>query len=348
MPRQNINDRDDFDDDRDDSDTQTAEPEAPEGTFWGTYSPRFEMPISYVVSALLIALALLLVSLLMLVSMLPSGDYKEGPKIGAFDGNDKSGEGEAGQGGVIDPKVLGSSPPTRDDAKDIVPDLDSNLPTVKDDIASKIKLEDPNSPIPISDSKATAYAALDKQIRDQMLGFGQKKGDGADKGKGGEGGNPNGAGTGTGSDSTRARTMRWVIAFRTGGGRDYLDQLQALGAKVLVPTADGKSVWLFDDLKGSPPKGKIMTEEDWKPLSGLVQFSDYTALSRQQVGDSLGMGNLPKGFWAFFPKETEKDLARKEVGHQQRRSEDIEETKFECVNRNGKYELVVTRQTLKK
>ncbi len=317
-----------------------------DGTFWQTYSPRFEMPISYVVAALLIALALMLVSLLMYLSYLPSGEYKPGPQIGMFGGEDAFGEGEAGGGGEIDPKVDGANAPTRQDAKEILPDLES-LPDVKSDIAQKIKLEDPNSVIPITDSKATAYAALDQKIRDKMLGIGQKKGDGT-VGKGGEGGNPNGAGTGTGSDSTRARTMRWVIAFRTASGRDYLDQLKSLGAKVLVPTADGKTTFIFRDLTGNPPQGKLITEKDWDELSGLVQFSDYTALTRSQVGEALGMGNLPKGFWAFFPNELEKELARKEVGYQQRRSEDIEETKFECVSRNGKYELVVTRQTLKK
>lgn len=346
MPRDTIDSRDDYDD-RDDAGTRTAEPEEPSATFWNTYSPRFEMPISYVVSALAIALALMLVSLLMYLSMLPPAEgFKPGPKLGAYGGEDDFGDGEAGGGGVPDPTVLGQNAPTREDAKDILPDLDS-LPSFKEDLANKFKLDDPNSAIPISDSKATAYAALDKDIRDKMMGVGQKKGDGT-TGRGGEGGNPNGAGTGTGADSTRARTMRWVIAFKTAGGRDYLDQLKALGAKVIVPTADGKGATLFRDLNGNPPQGRQMTEADWNELSGLVQFSDYTALSRQQVGEALGMGNLPKGFWAFFPKETEKDLAKKEVGYQQRRSEDIEETKFECVNRGGKYELVVTRQTLKK
>ena len=81
-----------------------------------------------------------------------------------------------------------------------------------------------------------------------MLGIGQKKGDGA-TGNGGEGGP--GAGTGTRADNTHARTMRWVIAFKTLGGRDYLDQLQGFGAKLIVPMADGKTMMLFRSLAGS-------------------------------------------------------------------------------------------------
>lgn len=351
MPRDRIDDRDDRD--RDDQplteEPQTdalASPAEDAGVFWRTYSPRFEMPISYVLSGLFIALALFFFSLLMYMGMQGGETYKPGPQLGLYGGDDLFGDGEAGAGGVPDPTVLGQNAPTRDEMKEILPDLEK-LDSVKVDLNKQFQLEDPNSPTPISDAKAAPYAALEKDIRDKMLGIGQKKGDGT-TGKGGEGGNPNGAGTGTGSDSTRARTLRWVIAFRTLGGRDYLDQLKGFGAKLIVPMADGKTMMLFRSLDGNPPQGKVMTESDWNELSGLVQFSDYTALSRSQVGEALGMGNLPKGFWAFFPKDVEKELARKEVAHQQRRSEDIEETKFEVVNRNGKYEMVVTRQTLKK
>lgn len=340
MPRETIDDRGDFDDEPETD--ATAAPN--EGAFWRTYSPRFEMPISYVVAALAIALVLFFISLLMYFHFQNNEGYKPGPQLGLTDGSDATGAGESGAGGAEDPKNIGdNTAPTRDDIKDVVQDIDK-LPTFKEDLANSIRLEDPNSPIALSDKKAASYMALADSLRDKMLGL--KKGDGT-KGNGGEGGNPTGKGDGTGSDSTRARTLRWVIAFKTLGGRDYLDQLKALGAKVIVPTSDGKGAFLFRSLDGNPPQGKLMNESDWNELSGLVQFSDYTALSRQQVGEALGM-NMPKGFWAFFPKELEKELARKEIGYQQRRTEDIEETKFECVNRGGKYELVVTRQTLKR
>lgn len=357
MARDQIDDRDDFDDrdegdERDRGNTATAAPEtdpfAPpsEAAFWHTYSARFECPIAHVASALIIALGLLIVSWAIFNS-LKSDDYKPPVQIGLVGGDDDFGEGEEGGGGQIDPLTLGFNAPTRDEMKNILPDLDTTLPQVKDDILKKIQLEDPTAVIPLSDNKATSYAALDQKLRDKMLGVGQQKGDGG-KGEKGEGNNPNGAGTGTGSDSTRARTMRWIIRFKTGGGRDYLDQLQSLGAKVLVPLADGKEAYIFPNLNGDPPVGKLMTEKDWNELSGLVQFSDYTRLSCDQVGQALGMGRLPKGFWAFFPKNIEQDLARKEIGYQQRRSEDIEETTFEVVNRAGKYELIVTNQKLKK
>lgn len=338
---------------RDDRDDPTAPPETDAlaspaedaGVFWHTYSPRFEMPISAVLSALALGLAVLMFVALAFLSNFncEKSTYQPGPVIGNTDGDDAFGAGESGGGGEPDPAILGSNAPTRDEMRDIVQDFDK-LDAIKVDLNKDLQLEDPNSVVPISDKKAAAYASLEQQIRDKMLGI--KKGDGT-QGNGGEGNNPNGKGDGTGSDSTRARTLRWVIAFKTAGGRDYLDQLKSLGAKVVVPTADGKAI-LFRSLDGNPPQGKLMGDSDWNELTGLVQFADYTDLSRRQVGEALGMGKLPKGFWAFFPKELEKELARKEVGHQQRRAEDIEETKFECVNRGGKYELIVTRQTLKK
>lgn len=357
MARDQIDERDDRDgfDDRDDREggnTATAEPEtdpfAPpsEAAFWHTYSSRFECPIAYVASALIIALGLLVVSWLFYIS-LKNDNYKPPVQIGLAGGDDDFGEGEEGGGGEINPLVLGQNSPTRDEMKNILPDLDTTLPQVKDDLLKKIQLEDQTAVIPLNDQKATSYAALDQKLRDKMLGIGSQQGDGG-PGKKGEGNNPNGAGTGTGSDSTRARTLRWIIRFKTGGGRDYLDQLQSLGAKVLVPLADGKEAYIFNNLNGDPPVGKLMTEKDWNELSGLVQFSDYTRLSCEQVGQALGMGRLPKGFWAFFPKTIEQELARKEIGYQQRRSEDIEETTFEVVNRGGKYELIVTNQKLKK
>ena len=323
-----------------------APPLSPE--YWQTYSPRFECPISYVLAALVVGLGVFLLLSVIWWTNLPPAEFKPGPKIGLTDGNEAFGDGEAGSGGQPDPLVLGQNAPTRDDMKQIVPDIDTKLPQVKDDLAQKWKLEDPTSTTPLRDDKVAPLAALSDTLRDKLSGLGAPKGEGGEKGKGGVGGNPDGAGTGTGSDSTRARTMRWVIVFRTAGGRDYLDQIQSLGAKVIVPLADGKTTMLFRTLNGDPPVGKVMTEADWPELSGLVQFSDYTPDSNVQVGQALGMGKLPKGFWAFFPKELEKELARKEVGFQQRRAEDIEETKFEFTRRSGKAELVVVSQKIKR
>lgn len=354
MARDHIDDRDDFDD-RDDRDSRggSAAPDQPETdpfapptepAFWHTYSARFECPISHVVAALLMVLAAFLFLLVKYWEDKPSG-FVPPVQLGLVDGPDATGEGEAGSGGTVDPQILGSNEPTRDEIKNVLPDLDpSSLPKVKDDMTRKLDL-DPDAIVPISDQKAAAYAAWDKKIQDKLMGVGQQKGDGT-KGDKGEGGT--GKGDGTGADSTRARTMRWIIRFKTAGGRDYLDQLQALGAKVLVPLADGKQAYIFRDLKGDPPAGKLMVESDWNELSGLVQFSDYTRLSCDQVGQALGMGRLTKGFWAFFPKDTEDKLAKMERGYQQRRAEDVEETTFEVVNRGGKYEFVVTGQKLKK
>ncbi len=339
-----IDDRDETPADAPPETTALAPPLSPE--YWQTYSPRFEMPISYVVAALVIGLGLLILLSVIWWTNLPPEGYKPGPKLGMVDGPDLTGDGEAGSGGDPEPLVVGRSA-TPEDIKQVLPDFKDVLPQVKDSFQQKWTLEDPNSNLTMPDSKAAALALLGKDLQDKIDGLGSPKGEGG-KGNGGVGGKPDGKGDGVGSNSTRARTMRWVIVFKTQGGRDYLDQIQALGAKVVVPMGDDKITMFFRDLAGDPPTGKVMTEADWPELSGLVQFSDFTADSNEQVGRALGLGKLRKGFWAFFPKELEKELARKEVGFQQRRSEDIEETKFEFTRRNGKAELVVVNQKIKR
>ena len=316
--------------------------------FWHTYSPRFECPISYVLAALALGLGALLFLGLLWLSNQPPSEYKPGPILSTVEsGPDDSGVGQASNGGTPDPAVIAANTPTQKAIEEMEPNFKQVFPKLKERLQQKWQEEDPTVNMPVRDDKIGPLIVLSKALQDQLDSLGSPKGVG-DKGKGGTGGDPDKTGPGTGSDSTRARTMRWVIVFHTAGGRDYLDQLQALGAKVVVPLADGKTTYLYRTLTADPPTYTVMTEADWPELSGLVQFSDIAAESNQQVGDALGLGKLPKGFWAFFPKELEKELARKEVGHQQRRAEDIEETKFECVKKGGKYELVVVGQKVKK
>lgn len=52
-----------------------------------------------------------------------------------------------------------------------------------------------------------------------------------------------------------------------------------------------------------------------------------------------------RSFWAFFPRELEDELARKEQHYRNRRPEDVEETVFRVVVRGGACEVVVWGQT---
>lgn len=303
--------------------------------FWVTYSPRFEMPISYTGSALLLAS---FVGLLALILMIPSfGKQRKGAELGLV-GDDDFGAGSAGKG-VDDPLVTGDNTPTKEDIKEVLPNPEQTLPQIKDDM--KALFEDAPS---ISDRKATEYASLDQSIKDKM--YGNKKGSGG-PGKGGTEGHGDGPG-GNGSDSTRARSLRWIISFKTRDGRDYLNQLSALGAVVVVPVPpEGKQQFIFRDL-GNPKPGTYCSPKDWEKLNSQIQFTDFVRKSVQDVSIALNLDFTPKNFMAFFPPEMEEKLSRMEKSYQNRRSEDIEETRFELVMRGGKYEMIVAAQKLKR
>jgi hypothetical protein len=319
-----------------------AEPD--ENVFWQVYSPRFEMPISYVVAALLIALFIGTMAILVGLENNPK-NTKPGARIGTVDGPDDFGEGSEGAGGVENPIVIGANTPTQEDIKNVLP-TDMTLPQVKDDLTNKLKLEDPNATTPIASNNAAALSSLDQKIQDMLMGIGQKKGSG---GPGAEGENDKGSGKGgTGSDSTRSRSLRWVITFKTGGGRDYLDQLHALGAVIFIPMAGEQKKFMYFPNLANPKPGTFATDSDWAKHISQMQFHDFTKSSCQEVSDALGLNFTARSFIAFFPKQFEEDLAKKEAGHQQRRSADIDETKFQVVRRGGGYEIVVTGQSLKK
>ena len=320
-----------------------AEPD--ENVFWQVYSPRFEMPISYVLAALLMAIFVALGAVLVGLHNTPT-DTKPGARIGTVDGPDDTGEGSEGAGGDINPVVIGANTPTQDDIKNILPNPDMTLPKVQEDMTNKLKLEDPNSSTPIAANNAAALSALDSKIQDMLMGIGTKKGSG---GPGAEGENEKGTGKGgTGSDSTRSRSLRWVITFSTRGGQDYLDQLQALGAVIFVPIPGESNKFMTYANLANPGKGDKVSEAEVAKHIAKMQFHDFRRESIREVSEALGLNFTPKSFIAFFPKSFEDDLAKKEAGYQQRRSADIEETKFQVVRRAGNYEIHVTGQTLKK
>jgi hypothetical protein len=312
-----------------------------DNVFWQVYSPRFEMPISYVVAALLIALFIGLMAVIVSLEN-KSNNTKPGAKIGTVDGADDFGEGSEGAGGEVNPITLGEKLPTAEDFKNVLPN-DMTLPQVQEDLTNRLKLEDPNAAAPAA-SNAAALSVLDKQIQDMLLG--QKKGSG---GPGKEGENEKGTGKGgTGSDATRARSLRWVITFSTRGGQDYLDQLQGLGAVVFVPIPGETNKFMTYANLSNPGKGEKVNESELAKHVTKMQFHDFRRDSIREVTEALGLNFTPKSFIAFFPKTFEDDLAKKETGYQQRRSVDIEETKFQVVRRNGQFEVHVTGQTLKK
>ncbi len=324
---------------------ETEDLEAPsEETFWQTYSPNLELPLATIVSVF--AHVLIVAILVAVMVYVAGGSNKDTVPIQLVDGAfDDAGEGSAGSGGVADPIALGKAAPQTQDFEALP--LPAALPEVRKDIQDRIAIDDPTSTTRMSEEKAAAYGSLDKALQDKLLGLGQKKGTPGGKGTGDSGQEGTGIG-GTGADSTRARGLRWVVRFKTTSGRDYVNQLAGLGAVIAVPAPPDfkKSMLVFRD-PGNPSASSVATDQDFRAFGGQIQFCDFKRDSVVQVSEALGLKFTPPAFWAFFPKELEAELARKETAYRNKRSEDIEETKFQVISRGGKYEAVVVEQKVK-
>ena len=132
-----------------------------------------------------------------------------------------------------------------------------------------------------------------------------------------------------------------------GASTDYLAQLQAMGAQILVPIPGGPDSLFIADIT-NPSGQRKASDADLRSLAGKIQFSDSRRDAVQGVAGALGLDFTPKTFFAFFPKGMEEQLAREETKFRNRRAEDIEETVFRVTIRGGTYTLVVDEQIAKK
>ena len=315
----------------------------PEEEFWERYNRRLEFPLA-AVGAVLIHVVVLVGLVYGLLSLM-AGEKNPGPKVELMQvgGLDDDGDGSAGSGGQPNPDLIRDVSPDRV-AKETLPTPQS-LADAKENI-QKIVLDDPNGKIPISAANAAAYSQLDDNLKKKLLGIGSQKGEGNQPGKGTSGEVGGGPG-GTGANSTKQRGLRWVLRFNVASGRNYLEQLKAMNAKLLVPIPNGPDSIYIADI-GNPGGQRKATDADLRELSGYIQFSDTRRDAVHGVAGALGLDFTPKTFFAFFPKNMEDELARKETAFRNRRAEDIEETIFRVTITGGSYAVVVDEQIAKK
>lgn len=316
----------------------------PDEEFWEKYSSHLEFPLSTVGTILLHVLAAAFI--VALFGLANRGTDRSGVPLKLVDvgGFDDFGQGSEGSGGKEDPIAEGKKNPFKDVEKELLPTPDA-LPQAQADIKDLLKNIDPNSDIAVANQNAAAYSLLDKALQEKMLGV--QRGAGPGDGRGFDGTQGKGPG-GTGSDSTRARTMRWVLRFNTKSGRDYLDQLQAMGATIVVPIPpENKRLMICTDLASG--KARIASADDEARIAGFLQFNDGRRDSVDMVARELGLEFRPKAFWAFFPDNVEKDLAQKEKSYRNRSADSIDETIFTIKhNASGGYIATVYDQTAKR
>lgn len=315
----------------------------PEEEFWDRYNKRLEFPLSSITAVLIhVIVAAFLVATL---NYFMKKEDRSGVPISLvpdMNGLDDAGLGSAGSGGI---DSLKEGDATLADQLKLLPDP-NQLPVVIQNLKDTLKYDNEGD-IAVSPLNAPQYSLLDETLKKKMLGIGAPKGVGGGAGRGDDG---KGSGTGgTGADSTRARSLRWVMRFRTNDGQDYLAQLAAMEAVILVPIPpNNKDCLYFKDLK-NPSRREIIQDGDLgKLVAGQIKFCDTRPGSVRGVCDALGVKEDARSFWAFFPKKLEAELDRKERGYRNRRSEEIEETIFRVVARGAGFDIIVDDQTPKR
>lgn len=325
----------------------TALPDGPpEEEFWERYNKRLEFPLATVGTVLLHVLIAAVLVMFFLGLFGGKKDRSDVPinLVPDMGGLDDTGEGSAGSGGVEDP-LKDSNKSALEEQLKVLPNP-AELPTIKENLRESLKFDNEGN-IPISDFNAPAYSMLDKSLQEKLLGIGAKKGAGPGAGSGDDGTKGTGPG-GTGANSTRARSLRWVMRFRTSSGDDYLAQLRALKAVILVPIPpDNKRCHFFRNLSNLSDK-TVASDTELGALNGLIRFTDTRPDSVRAVCDELGVKENAKVFFAYFPREMEAELSRKEIGYRNRRPEDVEETIFRVAVKGGSYEIIVDDQKAKR
>ncbi|MFO0938244.1 MAG: hypothetical protein U0798_17195 [Gemmataceae bacterium] len=313
----------------------------PETAFWKRYNDRLEMPTSIVGS---ICMHCGLVFMLLICLNYFMKTEKPIIPISMIDGEDDKGNGSPGSGSVADPAVIGTYQPSAQDFANLK--TPQALPRIQD-IQDKLNAESTESDIKMPESDQLAYASLDKALADKLLGIGQNKGEGGSTGRGNSGQVGSGPG-GFGADSTRARSMRWVMRFNVQDGRDYLRQLAVLKATVLIPIPPAnKDMMIFKDLTSGQPN-RLATTAEIDELSRQMRFCDITSKATIEIASTYKLNFTPQCFFAFFPKDLEARLARDEENFRGRKAKDIEETIFSVTVRGESFDIRIVDQTPKR
>lgn len=325
----------------------------PDDAFWQRYSPNSEFPFSGLASFCIHATVLfvLLAGALVFGSRKDTGEEIEPVLVG-------DGDGPAGGGG--NPLGQGFENPGNLSAPDVTADLlnpdkdkpDPNLLNKPDDVVTKPKSvaldDDPDADKIIEKAKQKMpSSALGPQIRDALTGLAGKGRGGSGRGGGRGSGVGMADGDGSGGNKRGRRVLRWAMILNTGSGKDYVRQLNAMGAFIGLPDKN-QNIMLVRNLSERPAKPQL---EDMLKI-GRVWWTDERQDSAVAIARELQINWIPSYVMAFFPVELEKKLVEKELEYGSRfgrkREEDIEETVFQITFRRGVPQISVQSQVGKK
>jgi len=316
----------------------------PAEQFWEKYSPHYEFPLSSVGSvAMHIAALVFFLGAMWLLARLTISDKTPVPMYAmSVHGDGDAAEGKGSGGGAPEEDVTPFDRPQ--DPKRPVPDKNID-PVVKDELKEFFPKVPSDADAPrVEDLKLPQQMAkINDDLRKKLLqGRSGKKGSGEGAGTGTSG--VGGAGSGTSGDptSSQSRAVRWELIFKTENGRDYVNQLAAMKATIVVPQPpDWKTVKAFSQLRREKPPGESFSMDK---MPGLY-FVDDDPGSASRVAETIGLEFGPPLFIAFFPKDIEEELASKERNYRGRKEGEIFSTKFRILIRDGQPSITVIDQT---
>jgi hypothetical protein len=315
----------------------------PDEQFWDRYSPHHEFPLSSVGSIAMHVggLVLFLLALWLLSRMAISDKTAVPMRVMTVAGEGDDGESTGSGGGEqkrpedVDPvrQVLPKRDVPQADLDHVVEDIKPYLPKVPSN-QEGLRPEDLPTPKKI--------AGLDEEMKKALLdGMNGNKGKGP--GAGSSGAAVEGPGAGTKGDATSSsnRAVRWELNFKTENGNDYVNQLAAMKATLVIPQpANWKANKAYTNLTAHPPAGEDFNIDK---LPGLY-FVDDDPGSAGRLTRSMGLDFSPPHFIAFFPKDIEEELAAKERAFRGRKESEIFSTTFKILIRDGKPTITVIDQ----
>jgi RNA polymerase sigma factor (sigma-70 family) len=142
------------------------------------------------------------------------------------------------------------------------------------------------------------------------------------------------------SDKESRRIRRWRIVFDTRDGTEYAGQLEALGARVAIPTEEPSQYRLICDLTKRPVRA--ITEDISKRKGTFLVESDTEAI--KLLTKELGLKETPDHIVVFLPRFIEDELLRRELAFSHRPEKDIVETIFRFSRTDGGFDFKVTSQ----
>jgi hypothetical protein len=321
----------------------------PDERFWRRYSPHGELPLS---GASSLAVHLFIFGLLLLSAWLAFTVFRQASRTLPVDavrlepGGKSPGVGDAqgtGNGLIEDGKAEDAAPNPIAKAEEKRPPLPANADTGRPIQFDEKDLQrrDPGN--------ARVFHRLD-EVNQRIRGTQGPSRSGVGK-DGGGGGPDTGAQDKAKLTKQEERMLRWSLIFDTQNGRDYVAQLNGLGAILAVPVGKDENkpdYKIIRDLKARPAK---LLDEDISKIQRIYWLDDKPQ-SVKDVMAALGVEAKPSYFVAFMPEEVENKLLKLEKvyldkHHKGRAERDILETRFRIKRSDKKYEFEVIGLRLK-